>query len=68
MRDPFRALEILQDHLSIEEIYIALVKSLGGDILENHLAFMIRVMDLTTNLNLDGEELEILKALKEREG
>ena len=68
MRDPFRALEIIEDHLSIEEIYQALVKSLGGDVLEDHLAFMIRVMDLTTDLNLDDEELEVLKALEEREG
>jgi hypothetical protein len=66
MRDPFRALEIIEDHLTIEEIYQALVKSLGSDVLEDHLAFMIRVMDLTTNLNLDDEELEILKALGER--
>jgi hypothetical protein len=66
MRDPFRALEIIEDHLTIEEIYQALVKSLGSDVLEDHLAFMIRVMDLTTNLNLDDEELEILKALEER--
>ena len=67
MRDPFRALEILEDHLSIEEIYNALIKSLGGDLLEDHLAFIIRVMDLTTDLNLDDDELEILRALKERE-
>lgn len=67
MRDPFRALEILEDYLSIEEIYNALIKSLGGDLLEDHLAFIIRVMDLTTDLNLDDDELEVLNALKERE-
>lgn len=66
MRDAYRALEILEDHLSLEELYVALVKSLGSDILEDHLAYIIRVMDLLTTLNLDKEERKVLSLLEER--
>ena len=64
---PLTAVNIIRELIGDEKLLNALVRSLSWDVLEDHLAYIIRTLDLLDPYNLTDDDYEILDSMKERD-